>query len=292
MQTNQESYGSEARRTGLRQAWLAAAALAAGVAGLGGGFYSFSQARQLAATQQATNAALGEMQKHMMDLSEQISTLDSGRLQPSAELEERTHRARRSGPASTAGRPRPWSGNAEVRQRTAAEDPRFGALEGRLAEQAGKIEGTQRMVEETRRDLEGRLTSTRDELNTSIARTHEEVVALRKRGERDYFEFKLMKSKDFRPVGPVSLSLRKADSKRQRYNMELYVDDFKLQKKDVNLYEPVYFTVQDRPQPLELVVNHISKDRAEGYISMPKYKTSELAADTSGRTRLPLSGVR
>jgi len=271
MQINQEN----------RQAWLVAALVLAGMAGLGGGFYSFSQARQFAATQRATNAALGEMQKTMRDLSEQMRTLGAPQRQPAAEVEVRTRPARRSAPAATTERARPAVG-----------DPRIGALEGRVSEQADRIAGAQRMVDETRRDLEGKLASTRDELNTSIARTHQEVVALRKRGERDYFEFKLMKSKDFRPVGPVSLSLRKADVKRQRYNMELYVDDYKLQKKEVNLYEPVYFTVQDRPQPLELVVNSITKDRVEGYISLPKHKTSELAADTAGRTRLPLAGAR
>jgi len=281
MQQDQESFGSEAKPRELRQAWLVAAAVVAGVIGLGGGFYSFNQARQFAATQQTTNAALSEMQKQMKEMSGQMSAITSVQRQPVAEVEVRTKPARRSVEAAAAERPRPVGG-----------DPRIGSLEGRLAEQAGRIEGTQRMVEETRKDLEGKLASTKDELNTSIARTHEEVVALRKRGERDYFEFKLMKSKDFRPVGPVSLSLRKADTKRQRYNMELYVDDFKLQKKDINLYEPVYFTVQDRPQPLELVVNHISKDRVEGYVSMPKYKTSELAADTTGRTKLPLTTAR
>jgi hypothetical protein len=53
----------------------------------------------------------------------------------------------------------------------------------------------------------------------------------------------------------MSLSLRKADTKRRRYDLQLVFDDARLEKKNVNLFEPVYLTVSDRPQPVELVVN-------------------------------------
>ena len=106
-------------------------------------------------------------------------------------------------------------------------------------------------------------------------------------GERDYSVFTLAKSKEFRKVGPVSLALRKTDVKHKRYNLELVVDDVKLEKKNVNLYEPVYVTLSDRPQPVELLVNQIGKDEVRGYVSQPKYKKSELASDAAVRTKLP-----
>jgi hypothetical protein len=71
--------------------------------------------------------------------------------------------------------------------------------------------------------------------------------------------------------------LRKADLKHKRYDVVLMVDDFEIQKKGVNLFEPVWVTVADRPQPLELVVNRLHKDQVGGYLCEPKYKTSELA---------------
>src|SRR5205807_4622493 len=126
-----------------------------------------------------------------------------------------------------------------------------------------------------REDLESKLGEAKVELNGSIAKNHEELVLLQKRGERDYSEFILAKSKDFRKVGPMSLCLRKADTKHKRYNLELVVDDVKLEKKNVSLYEPVYLTVSDRPQPLEVVVNQISKNEVRGYVSQPKYRKSE-----------------
>ncbi len=101
---------------------------------------------------------------------------------------------------------------------------------------------------------------------------------LRRRGERDYFEFDILKSKTFQRVGPLNVALRKADVKRKRFNLEMIVDDNKLEKKNVNLYEPIYITSPEWAQPLELVVNRVSKDRVSGYVSAPKYKKSELAS--------------
>jgi len=104
------------------------------------------------------------------------------------------------------------------------------------------------------------------------------VVALEKRGERNYFEFQIDKAKKFQKVGPVSLSVRKVDFKRKYYDMQMLVEDQTLEKKHVNLYEPVMIRLADQPQPLELVVNEVSKDRVKGYLSAPKYKNSELAS--------------
>ncbi len=63
----------------------------------------------------------------------------------------------------------------------------------------------------------------------------------------------------------------------------MLVDDIRLDKKHVNLYEPVWITLADRTQPLELVVNQISKDSVAGYLTEPKYKKSELAVSASGK---------
>jgi len=55
------------------------------------------------------------------------------------------------------------------------------------------------------------------------------------------------------------------------------VDDQQLEKKHVNLFEPMLLNTSDRPQPIELVVNEIHDNFIKGYISEPKYKKSELA---------------
>ena len=77
--------------------------------------------------------------------------------------------------------------------------------------QRRQLKETQDLVAKNQRELDWSLNATRDELNGSIAKTHEELVALAKRGERTYFEFDLAKSKEFQRFGPLPLSLRKAD---------------------------------------------------------------------------------
>jgi hypothetical protein len=86
----------------------------------------------------------------------------------------------------------------------------------------------------------------------------------------------LTKSKNFQRVGPMSLSLRKADTKHKSYDLAMLVDDNELNKKKVNLYEPVWIHNENGGQPVQIVVNRIAKDAVHGYVSAPKYKQSEL----------------
>jgi len=60
--------------------------------------------------------------------------------------------------------------------------------------------------------------------------------------------------------------------------LELLVDDRSLSQKHVNLYQPVMFYTPDIPQPVELVINSITKDHIHGYVSAPRYRQSELAS--------------
>lgn len=151
-------------------------------------------------------------------------------------------------------------------------------LEARLKAQQSQLDQMKSEVAQQRSDIEGELGSTRDQLNGSIAKNHTELVALEKRGERNYYEFDLMKSKQFQRFGPVLLSLRKADTKHDHYNMMLLVDDKQLTKKNVNLYEPVWLYRADDPLPIQIVVNEIGKNYVHGYVSTPKYTKAELAA--------------
>jgi len=147
-----------------------------------------------------------------------------------------------------------------------------------LADQQRMIQQTQDSVQKTRTDLEGNLESTRNDLNGSIAKNHEELVALERRGERTYFEFNLQKSKEFTREGPMSISLRKSNDKHKYCDLAIIVNDSEVSKKHVNLYEPVLFYPQGYSQPLQLVINNIGKDAARGYVSEPKYKSPEMAA--------------
>ena len=103
-------------------------------------------------------------------------------------------------------------------------------------------------------------------------------MLLQKRGERSIYEFDLAKSKQFQRVGPLSLSLRKADTKHRSYDLSIMTDDEPVEKQNVNLAEPIWISLADLPQPIELVVNEIDKNRVRGYISAPRYKKADLAS--------------
>ena len=165
---------------------------------------------------------------------------------------------------------------ATVKPKVNPEELRWRRVESQLAEHRERIAQTQVDVRRTGDQLDGKINSTRDELNQSIARTHDDVMLLQRRGERRIHEFDLGKSKQFQRVGPISLSLRKADTKHRNYDLSLLVDDKPVEKQRVNLLEPVWITFGDSAQPIQLVVNQIDKNRVRGYIAEPRYRNTDL----------------
>lgn len=147
------------------------------------------------------------------------------------------------------------------------EDPRWKKMQGQLDDQAKKIDAT-------RTDL----ANARTELSGSIATTHDELVLLQKKGERNYFEFDLDKSGQFSREGPVGVKLRKANTKHAYADLELLVDDMKVSQKHVNIFQPAVFYAGDSKAPVEIVINNITKNHIHGYVSEPKYKTGDLQA--------------
>lgn len=163
-------------------------------------------------------------------------------------------------------------------------------MQSQLTAQQKQLRDAEQTLAKTQADLSAESASTQSGLaglGGSIAKDHAELVALEKLGQRDYFEFNLSKSKKFAREGPISLDLRHTSAKHQNYDVDLLVDDYKLAKKHVNLYEPVVLQTAENPQPLELVVNRIGKNEIHGYISAPK--TYEQRASVSTAMGAPSS---
>jgi chromosome segregation ATPase len=151
-----------------------------------------------------------------------------------------------------------------------------------------KIAGISGDVQTVRTDLDltrEDLASSKRDLTTLIARNSTELAELRRRGERDYIEFDIRKAKQFSRVGDVMVQLKKADVKRQKYEVMINADDMAIQKKDRTANEPVTFLVGPDRLRYELVVNQVDKDRIRGYLSAPKDKL--IAAETLVLRRLP-----
>jgi len=103
-----------------------------------------------------------------------------------------------------------------------------------------------------------------------IATNSTELSALRALGDRNYFEFVISRGKQAQRVGDITLLLKKADAKRNRFTVEVMADDKRVEKKDKTTNEPVQFYVAKARQPYEIVVNEVGKDQITGYLSTPK----------------------
>src|SRR6266704_3245018 len=260
--------------------WLLGAIVAlvavAGIA-MGYGYRQQILADHLTAQQSMANATINEMQGQLNTVTSKLNEVTAAQ-QAAAAAAEQAKATHAPGAKAVAGK------------RSTAESKRLKELKAKLDDQEKQLKDTQDLVAKNRADLEGNQRSTKDELNGSIAKTHEELVALAKRGERSYFEFDLTKSKQFQRVGPLTLSLRRADAKRKSYDLQMVIDDNQLNKKNVNLYEPIWIHTENESQPVQVVVNRVSKNLVHGYVSAPKYKASELTAiSTTGATVTPVA---
>ena len=235
------------------------------IAGLAFG-YGYSQqgaVGQLTAKQSAASATIDQLQGQLSAVTTKLNDVVTAQQAAAQAAEQATEQKKVTG------------------KHGAPTDKRYKELKAQLEDQGKQLKDTQDLVTKNRTDLESNISSTKDELNGSIAKTHEELVVLQKRGERNYFEFDLVKSRQFQRFGPLTLSLRRTDAKHMNYDVMMVVDDNQLTKKRVNLYEPIWIHSENGGQPVQIVVNKIGRNTAHGYISAPKYRESELASSTA-----------
>src|SRR5713226_5173041 len=266
-EVNQDGHKGEPAPMGANR-WFVGAIVAllvvAGVA-FGYGYRQQILASHLAAQEAVASATISQMHGQLSTLTAKLNDMTAAQAAASAAAQNASQPKKKSNAASRS-----------AAKRGAPVDKRYKQLQAQLQEQQKQLKETQDLVAKNRTDIEGNLNSTRDDLNGSIARMHEELVVLAKRGERSYFEFDLTRSKQFQRVGPMDLSLRRVDAKHKNYDLQMVVDDNQLTKKRVNLYEPVWIHTESESQPVQVVVNRIEKNGVHGYISAPKYKNSEL----------------
>jgi hypothetical protein len=148
-----------------------------------------------------------------------------------------------------------------------------------LSKVSGDVTGVKTDLEDTKSKLE-RATGDMGVMSGLIARNHDDVEELKRKGDRNYYEFTLPKSKTPQRVGPVEMSLNKADQKRSKYTMTVLADDKSIEKKDKTAGEPVQFYVKGaaRMAPYEIVVFDVGKNQVTGYLSTPKSGGATTAA--------------
>lgn len=160
---------------------------------------------------------------------------------------------------------------AQLSQVKKDSQDQIGAVATEVGGQKKDLEATKNDLEVTKGKLE-RVTGDEGVMSGLIARNHDDLEELKRRGDRNYYEFTLTKSKHAEKVGPVQITLTKTDPKKSKYTMALLVDDRNIEKKDKTAGEPVQFYVKgaSRMAPYEIVVFDVGKNQATGYLSTPK----------------------
>jgi len=150
--------------------------------------------------------------------------------------------------------------------------------EAKIGAVATDVTGAKKDIEATRSDLEA--TKTKLEraagdmgvMSGLIARNHDDLEELKRKGDRNYYEFSIQKAKSAQHVGPVQIALSKTDPKKAKYTMTVLADDKSIEKKDKTAGEPVQFYVKGsaRMTPYEIVVFDVGKNQISGYLATPK----------------------
>jgi hypothetical protein len=156
------------------------------------------------------------------------------------------------------------------------QQAQMGQVSGDIAGVKTDVGGVKTDVAATKADLE----ATKAKLQTAvgdltgqselIATTRSDLEVLKHKGDRNYYEFTLLKGAKPQPVSTVSLQLKKADVKKGKFTMNVTSDDKTLEKKDRNIAEPIQFYSGREHMLFELVVWSVDKNKATGYLSTPK----------------------
>ena len=158
---------------------------------------------------------------------------------------------------------------SQVRDATDSANTKISQVGSDVTTVKGDVAATRSELEKTVAELK-RATGEIDGHSVLIATNEKELQALRTLGERNYVEFTIHKAKQAQRVGDVSVLLKNADVKKNRYTIELTADDKTVEKKDRVINEPLQFMTSKAKQPYELVVNDIKKDTIAGYLAVPK----------------------
>ena len=102
-----------------------------------------------------------------------------------------------------------------------------------------------------------------------IAHNASELDMLKRKGERNYYDFTLHKNART-PISTISLQLKKVDPKKSKFTLNVMADDKTIEKKDRTVGEPLQFYTGRDHMLYELVVFTAAKDTITGYLSTPK----------------------
>jgi DNA repair exonuclease SbcCD ATPase subunit len=220
----------------------------------------------LTKTLSASQAQVAELQKRMQSAEAEEETLGQKLGMTKKELSQRASELQAQQRASL----------SRIENEEKASKEQIGQVSGEVAGVKTDVGGVKTDVASTRADLEAtkaKLQSAVGDLGVQsglIANTRGDLEVLKHKGDRNYYEFTLLKGAKPQPVATVSLQLKKTDAKRGKFTVNVSADDKTIAKTDRSIAEPIQFYSGRDHLLFELVVWSVDKKKATGYLSTPK----------------------
>jgi multidrug efflux pump subunit AcrA (membrane-fusion protein) len=220
----------------------------------------------------ASQAQTKELQNRMQDAEETEQTLARQAGLTKQDLAQKTAELRAQQKA------------AEARLEKEQKE-QIGQVTGEISGVKNDVGGVKTDVASTKADLEAtkaKLQSTIGDLGVQsglIAHTAGDLEVLKHKGDRNYYEFTLLKGAKPQAVSTVGLQLKKSDAKKGKFTMNVTADDKTIEKKDRNIAEPIQFYSGRDHLLFELVVWTVDGKKATGYLSTPKGAPTPVTAN-------------
>jgi uncharacterized protein (DUF2147 family) len=211
----------------------------------------------------SSQAQVKELQNRMQTAEGQEETLARQAGMTKKELAQRT--------ASLMAEQKAAAARLEKQQQESIQ-----AVSGDIAGVRTDVGGVKTDVASTKADLEAtkaKLQGAVGDLGVQsglIANTRSDLEVLKHRGDRNYYEFTLLKGAKAQPVSTVSLQLKKTDAKKGKFTLNVTSDDKTIENKDRIVSEPIQFYSGRDHMLFELVIWTVEKNKATGYLSTPK----------------------
>jgi phage shock protein A len=234
---------------------------------------------ELASLRDASSVNAASATRHLETLQNELATArEQARTLSSQAKTEATARAEQLAKQLAAEQARASQQfSTEISGVKQAADATAQNLDSKITGVSTDVGGVKTQLTSTQSELEktiATLKSVQGDLGVTsglVATNGTELQALKLKGERNYIDVKLGKSKQPVRFADITLMLKKADPKHNRFTVDVMADDKLTEKKDKTINEPVQFFVSKGGHtPYELVINQVTKDQIVGYLATPK----------------------
>jgi len=221
---------------------------------------------KLTQDQVASQKEIGDLTKRMQAAESDAETLGEKIGMTKKEMAARAEELQRAQQASA----------ARIAAQAEQEKKDVSAVSGEVGSVKTDVGGVKSDVAATKASLDAtiaKLQGTIGDLGVQsglIANTRGDLEALKHKGDRQYYEFTLLKGAKPQAFSTVALQVRKTDPKHGKYTLDVTADDKTIEKKDRNQSEPVQFYTGRDHMLYEIVVWTVDKNKITGYLSTPK----------------------